>query len=358
MRNGLLRLAALSGVWANIAIAQSSVTMYGSLGSSIAYVSNENGKDTFFLAGGTTPAWIGLTGTEDLGGDLKAIFKLEDGIVTATGANLVPGEMFGRQAWVALQSARYGRVTLGRQFDITNDFLMPISIGYQTTIYQLYHPANLDNLGSTFYNNAVKYTSVPIHGVTIEGMYGFDDTNTQPGRYAGAGIRYVDERLTVAAVYSSQHDRAIALNTKLGFNNFLGETLSPTSPFVAQSVQIVGVGAMYVLNSRWSINGMYSEARVGALNGDSTTMRTGELGASFQATPANRLSAGGYRSSFYGANYTAAGISDVYSLSKRTALFASIVYQHADGAKAAMANLPPSSNGEQIATYVGMQLFF
>lgn len=358
MRKRLMLALAASSVCTSHAMAQSSVTLYGSLGDSIAYANNEHGKSVVFMGGGTTPEWIGLTGTEDLGGGFKAVFKLEDGIVTASGANLVPGEMFGRQAWIGLQSTDYGRVTLGRQFDITNDMIMPISNGYQTSIYQLYHPANLDDFGSTFYNNAVKYTSVPLHGLTVEGMYGFDDATTQPGRYAGGGLSYANGPLKAAVVYSSQHNRTVALNSKLGYTDFAGETLTPTGTFVARSVQIVSAGVMYALTNRWSVRGGYSQVDVEAQNGNSSTMRTGEVGANFQTTPYNLVSAGSYYSSFAGAHYVAAGLSDVYSLSKRTSLFASVVYQHASGAVAAMANLMPSSTHAQVATYVGTQLFF
>jgi predicted porin len=340
------------------AMAQSSVTLYGSLGSSIAYVSNEHGGKAVFMGGGTTPEWIGITGAEDLGGGLKAIFKLENGINTATGAGLVSGDMFGRQAWVGLLSADYGKITLGRQFDITNEMIMPLTNGYQTSIYQLYHPANLDNFGSTFYNNAVKYTSVMWHGLTVEGMYGFDDTTTQPGRYAGAGVSYTNGRLRAAVVYSSQHDRTLALGTQLGFTEFAGERLPPAGTIVARSVQILAGNVLYDLNNAWQVRGGYSQVWVEAQNGVTETMRTGEAGANLRTSPENLISTGTYYSTFASAHYVAAGLSDVYSLSKRTALFASVVYQHASGSVAAMALLSPSSTTSQLAAYAGMQLFF
>jgi predicted porin len=349
---------AASACCASPAMAQSSVTLYGSLGDSIAYVNNEHGKSDVFMGGGTTPEWIGFSGAEDLGGGLKALFKLEEGIVTASGASLVAGEMFSRQAWIGLQSNEYGRITLGRQFDITNEMLMPLSNGYQTSIYQLYHLANLDDIGSTFYNNAVKYTSLPWYGVTVEGMYGFDDTATQPGRYAGAGVSYANGPLKAAVVYSAQHDRTIALNSKLDYTEFAGETLTPTSTFVASSVQIVATNAMYEWSDSWSVRGGYSQVRVEAQNGKVDTMRTGEAGANLRTSVANLISTGAYDSSFAGAHYVTAGLSDVYSLSRRTALFASVAWQHATGATAAMANLLPSSTHAQVVAYMGTQLFF
>ena len=340
------------------AMAQSGVTLYGSLGNSIAYVSNQHGGKTVFMGGGTTPEWIGFTGAEDLGGGLKAIFKLENGINTANGAGLIAGDMFSRQAWVGLQSTAYGKLTLGRQFDVTNEMIMPLTNGYQTSIYQLYHPANLDSFGSTFYNNAVKYTSPLWYGLTVEGMYGFDDTTTQPGRYAGGGISYSNGPLRAAVVYSSQHDRTLALGTQLGFTEFAGRPVPPSGAIVARSVQILAGNVLYDLNNAWQVRGGYSQVWVEAQNGVTEKMRTGEAGASLRTSPANLISTGAYYSTFASAHYVTAGLSDVYSLSKRTSVFASVVYQHASGSVAAMALLAPSSTTSQLAAYMGLQLFF
>ena len=352
-----LVVAAL-GICTHQAMAQSSVTLYGSLGSSVQYVNNEHGKSLVFMSAGTTPEWVGITGTEDLGDGLKAIFKLENGINTQTGAGLVAADAFSRQAYVGLLSDKYGKVTAGRQFDITNDLLMPISNGYQTVVYQLYHPLNLDDLGSTFYNNAVKYTSPSMLGVTFEAMYGFDDTTTQPGRYAGTGVNYSSGPLKISAVYTTEHDRTLALGGSLGLTNFLGQTLTSTSTFLARSVTTAAIGAMYSVTKDWSVRSMYSEVSVQGFSGNSTTMRTVEAGTNYQTSPFNVVATGAYYSAFAGGRYVAATVSDVYYLSKRTQLFAMIAGQQSRNVPAAMALLAPSSNTRQITAAAGVQLFF
>lgn len=353
---GMVVAVALTG-FASYAAAQSSVTLYGSLGDSVGYVSNEHGGRLFGMSGGYMPEWFGITGTEDLGGGTKAIFKLENGLHTATGAGLIAGDMFSRMAYVGLQQDGIGRVTLGRQSDLTNDMLMPLANGLMIG-YQMYHPANLDNYAFTSWNNAVKVTSMPWHGFTASAMYAFDDASTQAGRYAGAGVSYANGPLKAAVVYSAQHDRTLALGTQLGFTEFAGQPLSPAGTTVARSVQIVAGNAMYDFNSTWTLRGGYSQVGVEAQNGQRVTMRTGELGTYIHTGPANLISAGGDWTSFAGAHYLSLGASDIYSLSKRTNLFASVSYQHASNAVAAMPSLAPSSTSSQVAAYMGMQLFF
>ena len=65
----------------------------------------------------------GLRGAEDLGGGLKAIFKLENGFNIGNGALGKSGAEFGRQAYVGLTQNGVGSLTLGRQYSFSTDYL-------------------------------------------------------------------------------------------------------------------------------------------------------------------------------------------------------------------------------------------
>jgi predicted porin len=83
MKKTILAIVSLAAM-TSVAHAQSSVTLYGALDTSIAYFGNQQGANrsggTFQLAAGNlSPNLWGLKGTEDLGGGLSAIFKLESG---------------------------------------------------------------------------------------------------------------------------------------------------------------------------------------------------------------------------------------------------------------------------------------
>ncbi|ONO58346.1 porin, partial [Burkholderia cenocepacia] len=62
-----------------VAHAQSSVTLYGVIDTSITYVNHEQGKDNAWMLGNSSAGNLagsrwGVKGTEDLGGGLKALF--------------------------------------------------------------------------------------------------------------------------------------------------------------------------------------------------------------------------------------------------------------------------------------------
>ncbi|AJG21056.1 porin [Cupriavidus basilensis] len=164
MKKSLLALAAL-GAFAGAAQAQSSVTLYGVADMNIEYVSHmsssgtsgPSGNVTRMSSGGLSGSRWGLRGVEDLGSGMKALFVLESGFSLDTGSSQQGSRLFGRQAYVGLESAQFGRITLGRQYTTLFDLLANFSpSGYATQ----YEPV-VAQLGVNFRSdNTVKYTGV------------------------------------------------------------------------------------------------------------------------------------------------------------------------------------------------------
>jgi GBP family porin len=107
MKKSLLALAALS-TFAGMAHAQSTVTLYGIADAGILYTNNvgtsaKHGALWQVASGNESGSRWGLTGAEDLGGGLKAIFKLENGFNVNNGTLGQGGREFGRQAYVGLE---------------------------------------------------------------------------------------------------------------------------------------------------------------------------------------------------------------------------------------------------------------
>jgi predicted porin len=117
---------AILATFAGTAHAQSSVTLYGLVDAGITYVNHANAKAQDLVQYGDGVAqgsrW-GLRGSEDLGGGLKAIFTLENGFNSGTGALGQGGALFGRQAYVGLAQDGVGSLTLGRQYSFSTDYL-------------------------------------------------------------------------------------------------------------------------------------------------------------------------------------------------------------------------------------------
>ena len=119
----LLLAAAASALMAQGAHAQTSVTLYGVVTAAVQYVNHAQNTVGGVLAPGSGSAVLmnssgiansrwGLRGTEDLGGGLQGVFVLENQFATENG-QLAGGLMFGRQAYVGLNSRAYGKVTFG-----------------------------------------------------------------------------------------------------------------------------------------------------------------------------------------------------------------------------------------------------
>jgi predicted porin len=98
-----LSLALISA--AGAAHAQSSVTLYGIIDTSITYVNHAVGNKNLWSVSNTNSGDLsgtrwGLKGKEDLGGGLAAIFQLENGFDPGNGKLNQGGRIFGRQAFV------------------------------------------------------------------------------------------------------------------------------------------------------------------------------------------------------------------------------------------------------------------
>ena len=194
---------------AGAAHAQSSVTLYGTIDTSITFVHNANaaGQNQWSVGnssnGDLSGTRWGLKGQEDLGGGLKAIFQLENGFNPSTGALAQGGREFGRQAFVGLAADQYGTFTLGRQYDPLVDLVQGITADnyFGSTFATAGDVDNYDNSSRT--NNAIKYVSPVFSGLQVEGMYAFGGVagQTGSGQTWSAAAAYNNGPFSIAAGY-------------------------------------------------------------------------------------------------------------------------------------------------------------
>jgi predicted porin len=109
-----LTIAALAAASALPAFAQSSVTMYGRFNTSIERqeVDPAVGQSVSVTSMVNNASRLGMKGSEDLGGGLRAGFQLEHGFNSDTGAQTNSSSFWGRQSEVNL-SGGFGAVRLG-----------------------------------------------------------------------------------------------------------------------------------------------------------------------------------------------------------------------------------------------------
>lgn len=126
MKNLAISSALLAA--SSLAVAQSSVTLYGAVDTNIQRGSGSVADRTQVGSGGTGSSRLGFRGVEDLGGGLKASFALEGGFLADTGTGSTTntnnqstgntgggGFTFGRRSTVSL-SGGWGELRLGRDY--------------------------------------------------------------------------------------------------------------------------------------------------------------------------------------------------------------------------------------------------
>ena len=341
--------AATLAVFATAAHAQSSVTLYGLIDAGISYVNNSKtatGHDNLvkYDDGVAQGSRWGLRGTEDLGGGLKALFVLENGFSSGTGALGQGGALFGRQAYVGLSQNNVGSLTFGRQYSFSTDYLGgTYANGGQTVAGNYaYHINDVDQLTSSRINNAVKFSSANFSGLTFGVLYGFSN---QAGAFAGApatgttaapvagssraysaGVNYANGPFSVGAAYT---DIRYPAQSAPAFST----TIANVSTGTVRDLRTFGVGGRYAIGAA-TLWALYTNTRFEPITGGSTTFTAYEAGAKYAFTPAITAAAGYTYMHLGDANrghWNQADLSVDYALSKRTDVYALGVYQIAAG---------------------------
>ncbi|WP_341318616.1 porin [Paraburkholderia sp. IMGN_8] len=341
------------------AFAQSSVTLYGIVDNGIAYQSNSTslgstsgGKSVVKMTPGVwAGSRFGLKGAEDLGGNTKAIFQLESGLNSATGAQQYANAMFGRQAWVGVTNPAYGTFTAGRQYASYYQLLSPYSPTTWITGFYGAHPGDIDGLDTIYRaNNTLEYTSPKLHGLTVSGSYSLGGVagSVNQGSTWAAAVQYAMGPVGFAVGFSRINNSTSgggawgADSTTTNGGSQIGVSALTNGYQTAQAQQRFAVGAGYTFNSAWDVTATYSNVQYipgsGSKFHDTAIFNTGgavlhwkplttwDFGAGYSYTRATR--ANGIQSN---AQYQQFNLSEYYALSKRTGLYALEAYQRANG---------------------------
>jgi predicted porin len=374
------------------AFAQSSVTLYGLVDAGISYANNVapkagavGGRKIQETSGVGVPSRWGLRGVEELGGGNTAVFVLENGFSVANGTMLQGSRLFGRQAYVGLGNKQLGTVTFGRQYESVVDFVGPFVSARQWGTQYGAHVGDIDNLYTTFrINNAVKYQSATLWGITLGGLYAFSNQAAGPGgtgfannRAWSVGGSYTHDAFSFGVGhFHLSNPSAGGTDGSNTSGAVVGDYSNPTAIFYTRPVtsqEVTAVGAAYAFGA-FTLGGAYTYAHLSYADHTSFSMSNYEANARYRFTPA--LVAGIaaiYSVGDVGGASSIANISDgphphwlqfnaglIYSLSKRTDVYGAVVYQKAlNGAlTAAIVNVggPSGTNSRyQIATTAGVR---
>ena len=341
MKKTLIALAAL-GSFAGVAHAQSTVTLYGIADAGFVYTSNvatsssTHGKVFALTSGNESGSRWGLTGAEDLGGGLKAIFKLESGFNINNGTSGQGGRLFGRQAYVGLSGTSFGSVTMGRQYNAIQDYLAPLDVASVLTQFAT-HPFDNDNLNNSFRtDNSVKYVSPTLGGFQAQALYGFsNNTNFANNRTYSVGATFATGPVNVAAAYAHLQNPGVFGGALVGNPSSTAATSNPNT-ISGNRVDQWGLGgtlAFGPLTAGLLYTGTLYSNSTSAVTAASGTVhfQNYEGSVRYQVTPALVLAAGetftNVHQSGVSGHYWQSNLGADYSLSKRTDLYATAIYQ-------------------------------
>ncbi|MDE2593968.1 MAG: porin, partial [Burkholderiales bacterium] len=207
-------LVAAAALVAAMAAQAQNVNVYGNLDVAVgAFESDMTHRVTKVESGVLTGSFLGFKGQEDLGGGLKAFFKLESAIGVDTGA--ASTNFWERTSEVGL-AGTFGTVTAGNSLSLSaraNNAQSPFSVFGQLG---LSGATNIDK----FQKNTVTYTSQTYSGFSGAAQYGAsevhgtDSTYALQGNYAqgpvAAGVTYTEGSKKALWQFGGSYDFGVA----------------------------------------------------------------------------------------------------------------------------------------------------
>lgn len=318
----------LLSTWTQLAAAQSSVTLYGVADAGAEYLTHANaaGDKLFRMTSGNVSGsrW-GLRGVEDLGSGIKAVFALESGFDIDAGTSSHGGRLFGRQAFVGLDS-NWGRLSLGRQHNVLFDLLS----NYEPMVLAArYSALMVDPNFVGRYDNTIKYTGKfgPVTGIalysfargtsiTTGGATSFateQAADVRSDRAFSAGLEYAAGSFGATAIYDQQQGTA----------GIPGQGSGQRDRRIAAAGNVSFGKSTLFAGYRWLSGDIGSTASVPTRRNDLYW-----LGYRYQVAPALALTMAGYyvndRKS--GRDPWSAVASANYAFSKRTDAFLTVGY--------------------------------
>jgi general bacterial porin, GBP family len=372
--------AAFSGALVSVARAQSSVTLYGVLDESLQYTNSEKSNGhagpTYGLSGvgANMPMVWGISGNEDLGGGMHAIFKLEDQFQMNNGENSYSGDMFGRQSWFGIEDDDWGTVTFGKQYSAMAEYLCPMSAYCTFGGNMSAHPYDNDNVGGGYaVSNSIRYASPVIGGWHFSALYGFSNAAGQftANSVLSFGAGYDNGPFHFAAAYMN------ATNPASGPNAVGGAVGSNMAFLPAGDQRVFGAGVRYdigkgtagVLYTHSTFLSLATEGSFFSdINGDDLRFDNFSVYGKYPLTANFNLGAG---YTFTNENLSGSSnatlhnqtitIDAYYDLSKQTTLFVEADYQHISGGSGLslsyadiVTSADPSATNSQTEVSVGI----
>jgi len=273
MKKHLIAAAVAAAVAAPV-FAQSSVTVYGRLDAGYRDVENKvAGVKTNTTTGPTTSgigysafttSRLGITGTEDLGGGLKASFTVEGNIAAnpgTTGSNNATAFNFGRHQFLTI-SGGFGTILAGKTDSMVKAVFDSFDAGYSNNLTGAFdsftNGANGASTGGSGIvgnrrDTTIRYTSPAFSGVNVSvGIMDSSaesdtaDSKTEDNNGYELGLRYSAGPLALSAAYRDTESKSPTVGVVAAVPGNAGTAAAARTNTEAQTIAL---GASYNLGA-------------------------------------------------------------------------------------------------------------
>jgi len=242
-----LLLATLALLGTSAAFAQSSVTLYGRVNTSMERQKTGDVTSTVLQ---NNSSRFGFRGSEDLGGGLKAGFVLESGFNSDDGGNTQPS-FFKRQSEVNL-SGSFGMIRLGN-FNAESELAVADYVSMHNHDTGTSSDALYDFQRSPFVGNKIAYRTPDLGGLTVEGAVDFHENSAaQKKNGYDLAANYNNGPLALGAGFSKfEESKQFGLRALYSFGQFTvgGYYQRSTDVPVLGSRNAYRLAAMYALGA-------------------------------------------------------------------------------------------------------------
>lgn len=195
MKKNLLAVAVAAALVAAPAIATAQTTLFGQFKYEVGYIEDVAGDNN--LVHSTLGTRLGVRGTEDLGGGLRAVYRFQGNFAGRNVSLANQSYSMNEEAWVGL-SGGFGRVLLGRRDTAVKLASLPFR-GFTDTL------ADASTIPARWGRaEGVHYTSPSLNGVTVGVTV--EPTGVKTDAYYALNAIYEAGPLFLSAAYEGQSD--------------------------------------------------------------------------------------------------------------------------------------------------------
>lgn len=187
------------------------LTLYGKLDLFTEYNANGGKGDRLALdSGGLNGSRLGVKGGADVADGLRGIFQLESGFFANKGSLAQGGRFFGRQAYAGLESAKYGRLTAGRQYSPLYNTVISFD-----AFEQGYGSPTTDgnvSTGATRFDSSLVYATPKFAGFSANVMVAMGGETGRSSDAKALAVNYENGPFGLGAAYQNDDHNSSASN--------------------------------------------------------------------------------------------------------------------------------------------------